>query len=126
MYANETRGNFFPPSLVELAQTQDLTADVFVAPNSTDTSASIATGSIDPKVWGPKIVPGNGFCSYYYLGAGMTDMVPSDVILLYELPAINNGDGANFLYADGHVDFIDEPQATNIINQLKAGTNPPK
>lgn len=44
---------------------------------------------------------------------------PGEIILAEK--SIANGEGANFLFVDGHVEFIAEPQATELIEKIKNG-----
>jgi prepilin-type processing-associated H-X9-DG protein len=45
-------------------------------------------------------------------------------VLLYE-PVSDHADGANFLYGDGHVNYVTRPQADTMISHLQSGMNPP-
>ncbi|MBK8269101.1 MAG: hypothetical protein IPK83_12660 [Planctomycetes bacterium] len=51
---------------------------------------------------------------------GLNHNSPPDEIVLAE-KAIFAGNGANFLFVDGHVEFIAEPRASEIIEQIKSG-----
>jgi len=73
-----------------------------------------------------------GHTTLIYRGGGLNlKMIPKDTILVYELPA-NHTDSRtgkaamNVGYADGSVRLITQPQANNIIAELKAGHNPPR
>ena len=46
-------------------------------------------------------------------------------VLLYEPVEHHRRDGANFLFADGSVRFIQRTQARAMIQQLEKGINPP-
>jgi prepilin-type processing-associated H-X9-DG protein len=47
------------------------------------------------------------------------------LVLAYEPLTNHNGRGANFLFADGHVGWLDAPTATKVVAELAAGQNPP-
>ena len=47
------------------------------------------------------------------------------MVIAYE-PLGHHGDATNFLYADGHTDFVRGPKARRIIAELEAGQNPPR
>ena len=121
MYANEFGGREGknPPDLAVVLATQDITPDVFCCPTSNDTPL---TGTVATP---QQLTAGSGVCSYVYV-PGLTDYSSADAVLLYEPLTNHTGDGCNFLYADGHVDWIAKTQAQQIIAQLRAGTNPPK
>lgn len=122
MYANDDPRTYkFPADLALLAKTQDLGLQAFVCPSSEDT---IPTGSTLGELQ-TQLKHGSGCCSYIYV-PGFTDNASPDVILLYEPLTNHDKDGANFLYADGHVDWIPKAQAESIIRQITSGQNPPK
>ena len=122
MYANESNGAF-PPNLAIVAATQDLPSEVFVAPQS-----NLDRAAPDPDgKWAYKIVPGGPHCSYIYVyRPDFTDQMHASTVVLYEPPSINSDGGANVLYADGHVDWLDAKKAKAVIGQVEAGINPPK
>jgi prepilin-type processing-associated H-X9-DG protein len=67
-----------------------------------------------------------GHCSYVYLGKGLSPAtVPATRVIAYE-PLGHHGDATNFLYGDGHVEFVRGPKARKIIAELEAGQNPPR
>jgi prepilin-type processing-associated H-X9-DG protein len=57
-------------------------------------------------------------CDYYYV-TGLTNNDPDDWILAYADQAYINGQGANLLYLDGHVDFVREPGFTQELDRFK-------
>ena len=124
MYANENRGQF-PDTMERILTTQDLTAEMFVCPSSSDTAAPGA----NLQAQAANLSKG-GHLSYVYVGKGMSmNMNPStmgDVVLAYEPMTNHNNDGSNFLFADGHVEFFGKGQAAQIITDVQAGTNPPR
>jgi prepilin-type processing-associated H-X9-DG protein len=121
MYSNEpANAGAFPPDLIAVARTQDITADVFVCPSSYDDRP-------DTSDWADKMVPGNGFCSYvYYYDPKQTiRTAPATFVLMYEPLADHDDDGVNFLFADGHVDWLEKKTAAAAIKELEARQNPP-
>jgi len=58
-------------------------------------------------------------CDYYYV-TGLTPNDPETWIVAYADPAYTNGEGANVLYLDGHVDFVKEPQFSQDLARFKA------
>lgn len=119
LYANEHHGSF-PPTLNDLEAHEGL--------ESTD------LGCVEDRQFVPG-PPGHEAdqskvmvikTSYVYLGKGMStikDHDPKEVVV-YE-PVSNHGDGANFLFADGHSAYIEKKSAERMIQDLEAGINPP-
>lgn len=122
MYANDDlRTSKFPPDLAHLVTTQEIAVDSFICPASIDKPATGTTlGELKTE-----LKHGSGCCSYIYV-PGFTDNASADVILLYEPLTNHDGDGANFLMLDGHVEFQRKAVAENWIRQIQAGQNPPK
>lgn len=119
LYAMDNQGQF-PPRLEEAFLTQQISAVIFVCPSSSDTEAP--GGTLQAQAAN---LSTPGHMSYVYLGKGMTTTTKADAIVLYE-PLTNHGnDGANFLFADGHVEFASAPIAQKMIDAIKAGQNPP-
>jgi type II secretory pathway pseudopilin PulG len=98
MYASESRGAF-PPDFNTLRVTQDLTSREFLCPS--------------------------GHLSYVYVGRGLTNKAPPGAVVAYEPPA-NHRDGANVLYAQGQVVWVDATRLAAIVSELNAGHNPPR
>jgi prepilin-type processing-associated H-X9-DG protein len=122
LYANANAGQF-PSALAPLVTHEDLPADVFVCPASSDlpatgptTQAVVATFRSNPS-----------HCSYVYVGAGMSfrSVSPRHVIAC-EHAANHAGDGMNVLYGDGHTEWLDKKRAVYLLSELKAGQNPPR
>jgi prepilin-type processing-associated H-X9-DG protein/predicted Zn finger-like uncharacterized protein len=112
LYANENKGAF-PPNLDVLLKVQDIDAKTFNCPSTGDTPAT-----------GPGNLNAGGHLSYVYVGQKSTSNSPAEVIVLFE-PVTNHTDGANFLFADGHVEFYSKADAQKMISKLQAGQNPP-
>ncbi|HEY2589311.1 MAG TPA: H-X9-DG-CTERM domain-containing protein [Tepidisphaeraceae bacterium] len=66
---------------------------------------------------------GPGNYPYIYRGAGLTDAVPADIVLLYE-PLQNHGSGINVLHADGSVEWLDRKDAIAFLDRLRSATGP--
>ena len=120
LYSNDNNGSY-PPTLDVLLTTEDITPEVFNCPSTKDTPAPGTTAQQQaPNLSKP------GHLSYVYVGAAMDNKtVNQNAVVAYE-PLTNHNDGANFLWGDGHVSFVNKTQAQNILDQLKAGKNPPK
>ena len=119
MYANENHG-LFPPDFETLLLTQDLTSEVFVC---YCTNHERATGPTTQAV--AEQLSAGGHLSYVYTGRGMDWQTPRGAVLAYE-PLANHGDGANVLFADGHVEWLDAAHMTALQAELAAGHNPPR
>jgi len=119
MYANN-HNNKFPPDLGTMAREEDLTAAVFKNPRMNDRSP--------PPPANPKLLAGwvDQNSDYVWAGAGQDTTAGAHVPLAYEKPE-QNADGINILYADGHVEFVPMPQATQEIQKAKqhGNRNPP-
>ena len=121
MYAADNKTQF-PPDFQTLLQKTDLTPDVFVCPTTDHTPAPGASASQQAQNLGA-----GPHLSYAYAGSGLTSAAPPDAILAYEVPDNHGGGpgpGANFVYADGHVEWRTDAQL--LIDELKAGHNPPR
>jgi prepilin-type processing-associated H-X9-DG protein len=99
LYAKE-HGGKFPDTLADLLLTQDMTAEVFVCPSSNGEKALGNTVEEQAKnLVAPKSL------SYIYLGKGLTTAAAADTPVLYEDLMDHDDDGANVLFADGHVEW---------------------
>jgi prepilin-type processing-associated H-X9-DG protein len=109
LYTNQY-GPQYPPDLATLMKTESISPAVFVCPDSTDTPAS-----------GPGDLEAGGHDSYVYLGKGLTMPADPSVPILYEADS-HHVDGANFLFGDGHVEFMPKAQEAGILSRVnKAG-----
>jgi predicted Zn finger-like uncharacterized protein/prepilin-type processing-associated H-X9-DG protein len=119
LYANENRGAY-PPKLEDLLLTQDITAEVFTCPSSNDTRSPGATAAQQAAQ-----LSAGGHLSYVFVGQRMNSSSPANAVLLYEPMTNHNNDGGNFLFGDGHVEFLTRQTAQQVISQLQTGQNPP-
>jgi prepilin-type processing-associated H-X9-DG protein len=97
LYANDNKGSY-PPDFATLRKTQDLTDEVFKSPDGTAKN-------------GPDYV--------YLVFPGMKNDVAADTAVAYDAAELEAGEGANFLYGDGHVDFLHAAAATAEIEKAK-------
>jgi predicted Zn finger-like uncharacterized protein/prepilin-type processing-associated H-X9-DG protein len=114
LYSNENRGAY-PDRLDDLLRTQDISPTAFVCPSSEDTPGT-----------GPADLSNSAHLSYVYVGKGMTNAAPAEAIVLYEDMSDHKQDGSNFLYGDGHVEWMGKAEAERIIAAIKRGENPPE
>jgi prepilin-type processing-associated H-X9-DG protein len=118
-YTSDFHGQY-PDAFADLLLREDITSSVFIAPNSRDT---LATGPTRQAIAANLAAPGH--CSYIYLGKGLTAQTFNpDIVLAYEPANINNNQGGNVLFMDGHVEFIEMPAMNAILNQITAGVRP--
>ncbi|MBC8105983.1 MAG: zinc-ribbon domain-containing protein [Anaerolineae bacterium] len=124
LYANDNRGAYpHTPDLLLL--TQDITPEVFICPtgNHTPVSSDLVQQALKtPNT--PLLTPGK--TSYVYLGKGKTNNVSADTVVVYELMTDHDGDGGNFLFGDGHVEWESRATADAMIAEIEAGNNPPR
>ncbi len=120
LYSNENNGAY-PDKIEKLLVTQDITSEVFNCPSSNDTPAPGPAGQPQASA-----LNSGGHNSYVYVGAGLTNQAGANVVVLYEPMSNHDNDGTNILWADGHVSWEQKKVASKIIDQVKAGQNPPK
>jgi prepilin-type processing-associated H-X9-DG protein len=68
---------------------------------------------------------GNAPCSYIWVGSNLKMSSNSNCVVAYEPLSNHGGRGINLLFVDGHVEFVSQASATQIIKALNAGINPP-
>lgn len=120
MYSNQERNGAFPDSFDKVVKAGFVNnGDVFVCPSSNDTDAGNTTQQIIAGLHG------SGHDSYTYIGSGIDNKADGNTVVLYEPPGNHRPDGGNFLFADGHVEFLPKPRAQKIIAEIQAGQNPP-
>jgi prepilin-type processing-associated H-X9-DG protein len=117
LYSNENKGKF-PKTAGELLLTQDITVEVFVNPE-TKTRAPRNKPPEELATWI------NTSSDYEYLGAGRTNTTPADVVVAHE-KFRPNAPGINMLFGDGHVEWVQNAPAQQILlrqkqNDLKKG-----
>jgi prepilin-type processing-associated H-X9-DG protein len=111
LYANENKGHY-PPDLLIILKTQDITTPVFVCPSA-------------PETAGPPVTPQTtslpqGSVSYIYVGQNLTSGASRTDLVLFEPFTNHNNDGTNMLMGDGSVQWITKAQAQPIIARAKA------
>ena len=97
VYANDNEG-LFPLDLQMLIDGGMLAGNQLINPSS---------GNLE------------GACDYYFV-LGLTDADPGDWIIAYSDPQFHNWEGANILYLDGRVEFVEEPRFTEEIDRFLA------
>ena len=113
LYSRENAG-VFPPDLQTVLATQQISAESFTCPRSSDTGAKAPSGLAQP-----------GHCSYIYVGASLSAKSDPDCIVALEDPANHDLEGGQILFADGHVSWEDLPTVMQALNDLAIGKNPP-
>src|ERR1019366_4328993 len=108
MYANENKQKY-PPDLGTLVKTEDITASVFINPDS-NTQLPPGLTRDQQADWV------NVHSDYIYLGSGFGPNVPADQIMLYEKPGAHGGQGMGLLYNDGHVEWQNTAEAMREID----------
>jgi len=112
LYSNDNHGQY-PPDLGTLVKTEDITASVFVCP---DTNNRPPPG-MTPDQAADWI---NHNSDYVYVGAGMKQGERPSTIVCYEKDKNHGGDGMNILFGDGHVEFWRLPEAHRMIEKSKS------
>jgi prepilin-type processing-associated H-X9-DG protein len=119
LYSNE-HGGQYPACFEDLILQGELTPNFLCCPRTNDTQA---TGPTTQAV--AANLASGGHLSYVYAARGFSASASAETVLAYE-PLANHGDGANILWGDGSVEFVDAIKAQKIISQVESGTNPPK
>src|SRR5665213_331349 len=111
IYANSHDGRF-PATFEELLLTTDLTPEIFVCPDSNDVPAPGNTAADQATH-----LRAGHHLSYVYVGKGLTMSVlnAANVVVAYEPLKNHHGDGSNFFFADGHVEWIAANAAKALI-----------
>ena len=122
LHAQENGGRY-PDRPERLLFSPDMNAEIFVCPSSDHVPA---TGPTTRAVH--DAVASGGHFSYVYVAKEMSapQAGPSHV-LAYE-PRDNHDaerPGINVLFGDGHVEYVTEPQASQLIQKLRKRENPP-
>jgi prepilin-type processing-associated H-X9-DG protein len=117
LYANDHAGKY-PPDLGTVHVDDDVELRVFISP------ASNKSIPVDVQVAKPENRTAwiNANTDYVYLGANMKSTDPADMVLAYEKPNVQRGQGMNVLYNDGHVEWMTVPAAMQVINRQQAKT----
>jgi prepilin-type processing-associated H-X9-DG protein len=103
VYANEHKG-VWPASLADLLQQGAISIEMLRSPYDGTGPRTIATADREAYVIYRKNIPAN--------------VSPQEVVAGER--EIRNGEGANFAYADGHVEFVREPDASRVLTVLKS------
>ncbi len=111
----QTNGRY-PDTLDELVGSSSLPAETLVCPQCDDTVAPGATAAQQAAN-----LRAGRHVSYVYVGKGLplVDPPSPNAVVAYELPANHDGRGANFLFADGHVDWLIASDADRLIRQIQ-------
>jgi hypothetical protein len=113
LYSNDMKGAY-PPDLGTLLKTEDITAAVFVCPD---------TGKSPPPGMSPDEAADwvNKNTDYVYIGSNLKQGAAPSVVVCYEKPEDHGNDGQNILFGDGHIEFCKPELAQKLIND---STNP--
>jgi prepilin-type processing-associated H-X9-DG protein len=97
LYANENKGAY-PANLQEVIRTQDVSPDVLKSPAG-------------PAKNGPDVV-------YLYF-KGMNTTIGAEVPVAYDAALLEQGEGTNVLFGDGHVDWVEAGAIAKVLEAAK-------
>ena len=118
LYCNDNSDQY-PDSFATILLNEDVSSGIFINPASNDTPA---VGPTTQAVANQLTV--GGHLSYIYMGRGLNaKTVTPDTIVAREI-LLNPTDGANMLFADGHVEYVDAAHTAVIIARSTASTAP--
>jgi prepilin-type processing-associated H-X9-DG protein len=119
-YAHDFQGQY-PDSFRTLLLKEAIESDVFISPLRDETPAQGPT----TQAVADQLTNG-GHLSYVYLGKGLsTETVTPDTIIAYELMSDKiRTKVANFLFGDGHVEYLDATYYKNILAAAASGKFP--
>ncbi|MFH0983694.1 MAG: H-X9-DG-CTERM domain-containing protein, partial [Planctomycetota bacterium] len=103
VYSGEHKGQW-PASLAELLQSGDISLETLRNPYDGTAPRMLADAERE---------------SYYVYRRNIPKGVAATEVVAGERE-IRRGEGANFAYADGHVEFVREPQASRLLAVLQA------
>ena len=122
LYANEYGGRY-PDRPEDLLFSPDISPEIFICPSSDHVPA---TGPSTRAI--REAVASGGHFSYVYVARGLTSQEAGPDHVLAHEPRDNHTTerpGINVLFGDGMVEYIEEPQASRLLRELRAGRNPP-
>ncbi len=129
MRYEQRHAGHYPATLAEAVSPDEFGSSVLVCPDSDDRPAPRPvppSGRAAPTTQQAiAALAGPGRLSYVYCGhADWIDTgVQPDAVVLYESLA-NHGNGAWFMFGDGHVDYVAAPRAARLIAAASATTRP--
>jgi hypothetical protein len=118
MYANNHQDRL--PDRFEDLFDEDITADRFCCPISNDMPA---TGPTTQAI--AANLSAGGHLSYVYLGKGLVNPVPKDVIVAYEIPGHHGTRGSYVLFGDGHFHVLDPSEMARLLAVVQSSRNAP-
>ena len=106
LYGNDHKGNY-PPFMGDLLE-EEITPEVFLRPGSnTDVPKNLSPD--DLKKWV------NEHSDFVYVAAGSTTSAKAEEVMVYEKPELDNKEGLNVLFGDGHIEFLPMTRAVAMI-----------